>query len=530
MADLKLGATTPTALYVGSAAVQNVYLGATQVWTAGAAADYTLTAAAGSFTLTGNAITLAASRKLAASVASFTLTGNDIVFSYSGAPDYTLTANAGSFTLTGMAAALKAARKIAPATGSFTLTGNAAALTYTSSAADIKVEVIQVALSGSTGTQDITISGFGTPKAAMFMATLNYSLNTLQDYVFWSHGVTDGTNQWAAGGFNAHNTGATSDTKTFTTTRCIETVNGTGTDVEATFSTWITDGVRINVNKNSSSRTTILTVVLFGGADFSAFVDAKTIGAQDVAVTFSPGFQLSGLLSMSTRRNDALGGQANSHYAYGLASFDGSNIRQYGWLLSESSGSYANPYVYSDTAYQIPIANASYDVVELENITATTFDMTTRTGSNYAPSSYMGIFAIGLANGGKASAVVLDLPTATGGASLTDANVGFLPAAMLALPSTLVATDTDYADGTGAGWGISMVGAASEAFVGMQIEDAANPTNTSTVASDKAINLYDDAGTLNAAATFDSFVSDGINLTFTTAPASAEKMFALFLG
>lgn len=97
---------------------------------AGGGATYTLTAQAGSFTLTGANATLTATRNLTAQAGSFTLTGSNATLSKS----YTLTANAGSFTLTGANATLTANRLLTAQQGSFTLTGADVNFTYNSGA------------------------------------------------------------------------------------------------------------------------------------------------------------------------------------------------------------------------------------------------------------------------------------------------------------------------------------------------------------------------------------------------------------
>lgn len=88
---------------------------------------YTLTAAAGSFTFTGRAAGLKASRKIAASKGTFTLTGVAAILKASRK----MAGSTGAFTLTGVPVVLKAGRKLAIGTGTFVLTGNAADLVYT---------------------------------------------------------------------------------------------------------------------------------------------------------------------------------------------------------------------------------------------------------------------------------------------------------------------------------------------------------------------------------------------------------------
>jgi len=91
----------------------------------------TITADAASFTLTGPATGLTASRRLTADAASLALTGTATGLLASRK----VTADAASFALTGIAATLKASRLLSAVAASFTLTGNAATLTYTAAGA-----------------------------------------------------------------------------------------------------------------------------------------------------------------------------------------------------------------------------------------------------------------------------------------------------------------------------------------------------------------------------------------------------------
>jgi hypothetical protein len=91
---------------------------------AGGGTTYTLSAAPGSFTLSGQAATLSVQRKLAAAAGSFTLAGQSASLSI----QRRLTAGAGSFALTGDSATLSVGRRLTTGAGTFTLAGAAASL------------------------------------------------------------------------------------------------------------------------------------------------------------------------------------------------------------------------------------------------------------------------------------------------------------------------------------------------------------------------------------------------------------------
>jgi len=92
---------------------------------------YTLVASAGSFALTGQVVDLRKTAKVAADAGSFTLTGQAVALKHG----YILAAGAGSFALTGQVVALKAGHICAAGTGAFVLTGQDVALRYSGAAA-----------------------------------------------------------------------------------------------------------------------------------------------------------------------------------------------------------------------------------------------------------------------------------------------------------------------------------------------------------------------------------------------------------
>ena len=89
-----------------------------------------LAAAQGSYALTGQAAALKADRTMAAAQGSYTLSGQDVTLTYTPLGGYTLTAAQGSYTLTGQTVALTIARALSAAQGSYTLTGQTVGLLH----------------------------------------------------------------------------------------------------------------------------------------------------------------------------------------------------------------------------------------------------------------------------------------------------------------------------------------------------------------------------------------------------------------
>lgn len=84
-----------------------------------------LTASYGGYSLTGEDLLFKISRKLSATYGSYVLTGEDVILTYTpvGGPTYTLTANKGDYSLTGESLGFKTSRNLVAAQGTLTLTG-----------------------------------------------------------------------------------------------------------------------------------------------------------------------------------------------------------------------------------------------------------------------------------------------------------------------------------------------------------------------------------------------------------------------
>lgn len=125
------GFSAKSAEYIQALAIYNINLSAAQVsaiYTAmaglGAGPTYTLAAAQGGYTLTGEATALQTARKLVLAQGSYSLTGEAV-----GLPvSRKLLLAQGGYALTGEVVALQVARKLLLAQGSYLLTGEAIAL------------------------------------------------------------------------------------------------------------------------------------------------------------------------------------------------------------------------------------------------------------------------------------------------------------------------------------------------------------------------------------------------------------------
>lgn len=383
--------------------------------------------------------------------------------------------------------------------------------------------VTRVALRTTTGTQDITVTGFGTPKAAYFITSLATSDGVAIADASGSLGATDGTRQWSASFWSDDARGiGTVGAGIAATDEVIQLCTSGGSFIEANFDSWITDGVRINVGQTNGAAV-LVTVILFGGSSLQAYANTITLANDGIAVTATPGFQLRALLtgSIESAFNDTVRA-SNAVLIGGLASYDGSTIRQ---AVQSYAGINNDPTVTrggvrNDAVFARP-ASLATAYATLQNITATQFDLLCE-GS-------LGTMNVGyLALGGiNAWAGVLDAPTATGNHDFTGPS--FQPTLAVTIPTMLSAVNTQTDNGDASGWAYSAITAAAQYCNAFADQDAVGTSNTQSISDDVAVNLDTHAQAAAFDATFDSFLSNGVRLNFTAANGTVRKWPMLFL-
>jgi len=155
---------------------------------------------------------------------------------------------------------------------------------------NLKTAIIHGLEPSATGTQDYTLSGFGTPVAAIIVGTFCTAFDTVTNTNVIVQGFTDGTTSRCCGASeisgqgNAHSWCHSTD-KFYA--RQYE--YGTISHFEADFSSWITNGIRINWTKVNSSYRKKFFIVLIGGTDVSAKVG-----------DFTPSSSLNGTVNVSS--------------------------------------------------------------------------------------------------------------------------------------------------------------------------------------------------------------------------------------
>lgn len=207
-------------------------------------------------------------------------------------------------------------------------------------AADFDMAVMQQQVATSGATQDFTISGFGTPTAALFIMgrpesdSGNWFLDAL------SLGMTDGTQEYCMG-HQVYNNLTTSDTaRRFDNDRVLQYFSTTGIQYgAASFNSWITDGVRLNLD-DAFIYSFLVTVVLFKGSDLDVVVHAVNMGTSTSEQTYnSAGFEPQAVIGMMTG-DSSYGHNDDVENAIGFAGLrpDDGTLDQFGTYIYSEDG------------------------------------------------------------------------------------------------------------------------------------------------------------------------------------------------
>lgn len=392
-------------------------------------------------------------------------------------------------------------------------------------ASEIKIAQTTFTLPASTGNLDVTITDLGwTPKAALFLVSGVETLGTDRSYGYWNIGCTDGTNQWAAGVGLAHNLSTTDNYRRFYTGSCLQVISSASANVlfDATFVSFISNGIRINFNTVDATLLFKVTVVFFGGNDLQAAVGSVVLGNQNVeshvnTLSFQPGLVFFG--GCTDASSSSVGSQAqltfgaatsSANYGHGFRATD--NVSTSATIAMVSSNRVGSRVWGSGITY----------TVEATSFDSEGFSLYPRDGNGL--SDEIGYLALYL---GDRSVWVggIDSPTSTGNQSIT--SPGFTPQWGMIGTNVLAAYDSRDTTGNSGSLGLSSFTSTEEFAFAIASEDNSS-TGDNESQGDSASALIDThTGTRRDEANFVSFDTTGWTLNFTTAGASVRKWWGV---
>lgn len=393
--------------------------------------------------------------------------------------------------------------------------------------ADVNFAVVRAALNTSTGVQSFTSSGFGTPKAAIFIVSRATADDTLAADAIIGFGFTDGTNQMTAGMFAEDVTIPTETARHFDLALCIgcNEVGGFGSETfDAAFSQWVTDGVEINITDTANNGALLLTVILINGSDVTAKMTSieTSVGNSPYDHT-DVGFEPQVVFGLSNGTN---GNNQGGVVSFGVAVNNGVSVEQ--GCIAIGATDNQTPSAVDTICYN------NRFLAEINNVGTINWDSIlsdfdasgfTVTQSAQLSSDHLQFLSLAIANSPDLKVMEFDTPTSTGSDSVT--GVGFQPEFMLSLltactvSNTLRTSDED-------GFGVAVFDGTNVISNVVSSDDNANPAVAKSISSDQFRMLHNGSSDLFVAS-FTSFDADGFTVNYSTAPATATKniLFAI---
>ena len=387
---------------------------------------------------------------------------------------------------------------------------------------NVNVAVQRTTLPTSTGTHDVTISGFGTPKAAIFIYyrdTGTAGTPSEQD-AHVGYGFTDGSNEYATY-CDWKEGGSTHSSQRAQQGICAILDESAANKAE--FNSWITDGVRLDVTNGSSLAGCHLDVIFFTGDDLSAaagnmLVPGTTNQTRSVTgLSFQPN-----LVFFSTAGIGTATSEIKAVQSFGCAYDDGTTITQ----AYQSRGNMHNTKNLAFMRGGNGVCGQAFTTgtrwrQELTSFQSDGFTLTEQVGN--AGSDVMGYLALSIGTVAAKIDSAYGTPTSTGNDTITTT---FTPQFMLGVfskeqtTSNISVNDSFSAEP----FGHALIDGTQAIYNQIQIDnDNIAPASFRSSGTTKALRLFSDAtgnATFNdqllAEATFGSFSATGTVLNYTT--------------
>lgn len=389
--------------------------------------------------------------------------------------------------------------------------------------AGVKVGIQRATVPSSTGLFDITIAGFGTPKAAIFLYyrdTGAAGSPNRQD-IYMGYGFTDGVSQHASMASWNDNAASSAGRRAQSGSKVAVLEQSGANDVA--FSSWITDGVRLAVNNGGALSGCHLDVVFFTGDDVQAAAGtlqtAGTVGATSsvTGLPFQPELifgataginnttnQSNGIISFGVAYDDPVAGIVQAMLGRGTASNRTGVMRR-------SDGLVGQPFTTGTALWRGEVTAFNPDG----------FDLTIR--DQASGTDFIGYLCLNLGGKGVKLEPNYDTPISLGPATVP---ASFTPQFFMGHFSrrTTPANISDTASPDGEAIGHALVDQSQELYNQTQFDDNVATTVLQVIRSDKALRLFTDLTNdttpnddVLAEAAFSSFGPAGTVLDYTTA-------------
>lgn len=384
-----------------------------------------------------------------------------------------------------------------------------------------------------TYTVDLTsdVSLGWTPKAAIIVLSGAVNYESEQAHAAMSIGFTDGTNHFAVSIASSDAAFDSVAIRTMVSNAVVRLYDSVvGVQVTATFNSWITDGIRLNVTGKATGFTSRKVVVhLFGGDDLTALVGNGNLGTGTSAVNFTGlGAPANLAFFISTGDATALPAVGSTHGVMSVGfGIPGTSQGVVGVGITSASATSVGVQIIRNDSVAGQWLNGSESWRASLGSHASGFSLTP---SANAGSDIVGYLA--LAFDGAAWTGIVDLPD-TAASDWVVSGPGFEPIGVGLVATALTANNT--MDTTTGAMAIALAASdgVSEGSIAIRDDAGLATTDTASYASDEFLYYDDPAGALLYRMAGLDMTATGFKVPIaglTTVPGTAYKALAFAFG
>lgn len=390
-----------------------------------------------------------------------------------------------------------------------------------------KTAIVAVDAPTSGTTIDFTSSGFGTTLLAEFFVCAGTTYDTITNDSVLSYGAADGSFEFAVGVQAEHNQTSSDTDRASSITRCCTLLDfGASTyNGELSFNSFITDGVRCDIDNAFSTGFKII-AVLTGGDDVSVDVGQITLpNAVDAtqattAPAFTPDFVKFASISHAT---DSIA-TTTWMLSRGVCVNDGSATqRAYSSYRKNAAGTtiHGADLITDGVGTGYTVSGVVDWRAELTSFDLNGFTLTNRDNASGSPEIW---YVAVKCPSNSVWAGTYAAPTATGNDAVTAP--AFKPQYLELGLSRIVTADTNATDNDSAQHGWSVNTASAQYSVCTTSEDNAGTSVEKSIVDSEAINAPSFDGTSEYLGTLSSFDTNGWTFNFSAVRGSASKWWA----
>jgi hypothetical protein len=352
--------------------------------------------------------------------------------------------------------------------------------------------VVRQACPTSTGTQNFTKAGFGTPVGYIVIANLCEADGTEFDDLSGSFGFSDFTNQ-VCFTYSADDASARSDVDSETDDAAVCRLHDPGTagpDDEAVGvdNGTVTNGIQIDWTTVPSTGK-LVTVILIGGDVSNCHVGTQVLSDDTAHDITAPGFQPKVVFLASSHALTIPGSATGGALAIGFAFDNGVSTEQASLALWETNNAAdATIGIHMDTANALlsieAIGTETFHECNVGSWDANGFTITTTTTGIAPTSTELGYICFDL--GGLDAWVGTDTHPSSGSKSVSDP--GFTPQFLFTLDSLITTADANQTDDQASGFHIGVSddsGSPATSFANhLRNDNGAATTDTGSLSDD----------------------------------------------